>query len=312
MRQRLAILFLLPCLWLARPTVLLTRAMRSSARSCAAARSWWQAPGATPAAVHLGRNSPAVLPRPRTRPTPGTTAPPHRRTARRGSPAGGAVIKLDKYNDSHSIFRQLSIRRFRGSSCAVSGSCFCLGFVGRLGQSRYANHRHGLRQVEPDHFLSVRGSFAAIRVSGSCRRRRIFGSRLALLLVMYLATYMPYVLIRNKSVELHKRVFTTDWFRYEFAHLAGKVGWKIEHERKADYEKGAPVDLMAIAAPEERENQANLITARQSPGYLLRERFDRRDGRSSQRKVHSRLHAAVGRGAAAYRRRVAQRRCARS
>ena len=91
----------------------------------------------------------------------------------------------------------------------------------------------------------------------------------ALLAVTYLATYVPYVVIRNKSVELHERVFTSDWFRYEFAHLAGKVGWKIEHERKADYEKGAPVDLMAIAAPEERDNQANLITARQSPGYLL-------------------------------------------
>ncbi len=43
----------------------------------------------------------------------------------------------------------------------------------------------------------------------------------------------------------------------------------MEGERKAEYEKGAPVDLMAIAAPEERDNQANLITARQSPGYLL-------------------------------------------
>ena len=43
----------------------------------------------------------------------------------------------------------------------------------------------------------------------------------------------------------------------------------MEHERKAEYEKGAPVDLMAIGAKEERDNQANLITARQSPGYLL-------------------------------------------
>ena len=43
----------------------------------------------------------------------------------------------------------------------------------------------------------------------------------------------------------------------------------MEAERKADYEKGAPVDLMAIGAADERDNQANLITARQSPGYLL-------------------------------------------
>jgi type II secretory ATPase GspE/PulE/Tfp pilus assembly ATPase PilB-like protein len=70
-------------------------------------------------------------------------------------------------------------------------------------------------------------------------------------------------------VEQHRRIYTGDWFRYEFAHLAGKVGIKIAHERKAEYEKGAPVDLMTIAAPLERDNQANLITARQSPGYLL-------------------------------------------
>ena len=68
---------------------------------------------------------------------------------------------------------------------------------------------------------------------------------------------------------LHQRVFTPDWFRYEVATLLNKVGVKIEAERKAEYEKGAHVDLMAIDGPDERTNQANLLTARQSPGYLL-------------------------------------------
>ncbi len=89
------------------------------------------------------------------------------------------------------------------------------------------------------------------------------------LAVCYLATFVPYVVTRNKVVELHQKVFTPDWFRYEFAQLAGKVGVKISAERKAEYEKGAPVDLMAIGAPDERDNQANLITARQSPGYII-------------------------------------------
>jgi type II secretory ATPase GspE/PulE/Tfp pilus assembly ATPase PilB-like protein len=97
----------------------------------------------------------------------------------------------------------------------------------------------------------------------------IFWLTLGLLLVVYLATFIPYVVTHNKTLPPHQRVFTSDWFRYQFAELAGKVGWKIDHERKADYEKGAPVDLMTIAAPEERDNQANLITARQSPGYIL-------------------------------------------
>jgi type II secretory ATPase GspE/PulE/Tfp pilus assembly ATPase PilB-like protein len=96
-----------------------------------------------------------------------------------------------------------------------------------------------------------------------------FWLAIGLLSVCYLATYVPYVLTRNKAVQLHQKVFTPDWFRYELAHVANKVGLKMEAERKAEYEKGAPVDLMAIGASEERDNQANLITARQSPGYLL-------------------------------------------
>jgi type II secretory ATPase GspE/PulE/Tfp pilus assembly ATPase PilB-like protein len=91
---------------------------------------------------------------------------------------------------------------------------------------------------------------------------------ISLLSVAYLATFIPYVVIRNKSVERHQKVFTVDWFRYESAQLAGKVGIKISAERKAEYEKGAAVDLVAMGGKEDRDNQANLITARQSPGYL--------------------------------------------
>ncbi len=117
--------------------------------------------------------------------------------------------------------------------------------------------------------------------------------------VCYLATYVPYVVTRNKAVQLHEKVFTPDWFRYEFAHLGSKVGLKIEAERKADYEKGAPVDLMAIASKDERENQANLITARQSPGYLfvkelIADMVDRRSDRVildyTQQAVVARQH----------------------
>lgn len=87
--------------------------------------------------------------------------------------------------------------------------------------------------------------------------------------VVFLATYLPYVLTRNKSVELHQKVFTGEWFRYQIAHLGSKVGLKIDAERKAEYDKGAPVDLLALGADEDRTNQANLLTARQSPGYLF-------------------------------------------
>ncbi len=92
---------------------------------------------------------------------------------------------------------------------------------------------------------------------------------LGLLVVSYLASFSPYVVIHNKSVEVHQKIFTSDWFRYEVAQLANKIGIKIDAERKADYEKGVAVDLLAIGGAEDLDNQANLITARQSPGYLV-------------------------------------------
>ena len=67
-----------------------------------------------------------------------------------------------------------------------------------------------------------------------------FWLAVGLLSVCYLATFVPYVVTRNKAVQLHEKVFTPDWFRYEFAHLGSKVGVKMAAERKADYEKGAP------------------------------------------------------------------------
>jgi type II secretory ATPase GspE/PulE/Tfp pilus assembly ATPase PilB-like protein len=113
--------------------------------------------------------------------------------------------------------------------------------------------------------------------------------------VCYLATFVPYVVVRNAAVQLHEKVFTPDWFRYEVASLGSKVGLKISAERKAEYEKGAPVDLMAIAASEERDNQANLITARQSPGYLLVKEFvaDMADRRSDKAILDYTQHSVV-------------------
>ena len=60
----------------------------------------------------------------------------------------------------------------------------------------------------------------------------IFWSRPSCCRSCYLATFMPYVVMRNKAVQLHQKVFTPDWFRYEFAMLASKVGMKIAAERR--------------------------------------------------------------------------------
>ncbi|HEX3599300.1 MAG TPA: ATPase, T2SS/T4P/T4SS family [Lacipirellulaceae bacterium] len=199
---------------------------------------------------------PAAQPGAPAAPAPDEAAPP------------APVIKLDKYNDAHSIPRlkhpAISWVKLLGIWLLFIIWVKSADWVNR--DSQITNQGYGKwNPIMMFPFLAVILLFAFPILAGFPN----FWVAFALLIVTYLATYVPYVLIRNKAVELHERVFTADWFRYEFAELVGKVGWKIEHERKADYEKGAPVDLMAIAAPEERDNQANLITARQSPGYLL-------------------------------------------
>jgi type II secretory ATPase GspE/PulE/Tfp pilus assembly ATPase PilB-like protein len=87
--------------------------------------------------------------------------------------------------------------------------------------------------------------------------------------VIFFATWLPYVLIHNKNVEPHLTVLTGPWWRFAFATMLGGIGIKMSTERKADHELGAPVELMAMGAADSTANNANLITARHSPGYLI-------------------------------------------
>jgi type II secretory ATPase GspE/PulE/Tfp pilus assembly ATPase PilB-like protein len=96
-----------------------------------------------------------------------------------------------------------------------------------------------------------------------------FVARLPILAVVYLATIIPYVVVHNKSVQPHQTVLTGSWWRHFFASLFSRAGVKVSSERLADYEKGAPVELMAHGGADANQDNANLLMARQSPGYLL-------------------------------------------
>lgn len=116
---------------------------------------------------------------------------------------------------------------------------------------------------------------------------------ISVLTLTYFVPFIAYTVVHNKSVEPHEKVFTSDWFRYTMAEMLSKVGIKMEVERKADYEKGAPVDLTAYGG-DEQTNQGNLITARQSPGYLLvKELIADMATRRSERMVLDYLQSGV-------------------
>jgi len=88
-----------------------------------------------------------------------------------------------------------------------------------------------------------------------------------LLAVAYVAPLVTYIVYRNQNVALDQRVLTKAHLRYWFATKLNKLGAKIEPEKKADWEKGPPVQLDAIGAAHEREDRAHLLAARQSPGF---------------------------------------------
>jgi type II secretory ATPase GspE/PulE/Tfp pilus assembly ATPase PilB-like protein len=229
------------------------------------------APGAQPAAPGQAvppANPPGVEPA-----NPPGAAPAGAQPADAAAPPADAApappaVKLDKYNDSHSV------PRFKSPSISwlKLAGVFIL-FLIWVRSADWVNrdtqiYDLGYGKWNPILFFPFFAVLLLITfpiVIGFPN----FWAALGLMFVVYLATFIPYVVVRNKTVEHHQRVFTGEWFRHEIAIAVNKVGIKMDIERKADYEKGAPVDLMAIAAPEQRDNQANLITARQSPGYLL-------------------------------------------
>ena len=91
----------------------------------------------------------------------------------------------------------------------------------------------------------------------------------SVMFAVFFFTWLPYVLVHNKNVEPHETVLTASWWRFAMATVLGSIGIKMSTERKADYEKGAAGRTDGHGGRRYHANNANLLTARQSPGYLL-------------------------------------------
>lgn len=92
----------------------------------------------------------------------------------------------------------------------------------------------------------------------------LFAISFPLLLIALVAPFTTYVLQRNKRVEPHERVFTSDHLRH---WMARRTGGKIETEKKDPHEVGPPVILSAQGGASERDDRAHLLAARQAPGF---------------------------------------------
>lgn len=104
-----------------------------------------------------------------------------------------------------------------------------------------------------------------------------------LLVLSYLIPFIAYVVNRNGQVEMDDRVFTKKHLRYWFAKKLQMIGINVAAEEKGIDEIGPPVKLFARGGATERDDNVNLLNARQSPGYLharemLFEAFNNRAG----------------------------------
>ena len=90
-----------------------------------------------------------------------------------------------------------------------------------------------------------------------------------LMLMAYGAPFGAYIWFRNHAVEEHEQILTPDHFRHLMAHKAKRVGVKVSTEKKFAHEQGAPIDFIPQGGATERDNMANLLLARQSPGFVI-------------------------------------------
>ena len=96
----------------------------------------------------------------------------------------------------------------------------------------------------------------------------IYWVSLPLMVLAYVVPLGLYVRQRNKVVAPHETVMNSEHLRFVIAVRLNRLGFEISTERKTMDESGAPVTLNAQGAETDRDNSANLIKARQSPGFV--------------------------------------------
>ncbi len=89
-----------------------------------------------------------------------------------------------------------------------------------------------------------------------------------LLIIAMFAPPIVYAVKLNPTVPKHESIFTPNHFRRMAAAIGGKFGMKIDSEKKSAPDLGANVKFTPKGAADDQKNQANLILARQNPGFV--------------------------------------------
>jgi type II secretory ATPase GspE/PulE/Tfp pilus assembly ATPase PilB-like protein len=89
--------------------------------------------------------------------------------------------------------------------------------------------------------------------------------------LLWLAWFVPflvYVVKRNQQVQMDERVFTKKHLRFWMAKKMEKIGIKMRSDQLTADDIGPPIKLTARGGAAERDDNVNLLTARQAPGFL--------------------------------------------
>jgi type II secretory ATPase GspE/PulE/Tfp pilus assembly ATPase PilB-like protein len=110
-----------------------------------------------------------------------------------------------------------------------------------------------------------------------------FGLGMLLLIIAYVAPLVAYIIYRNQQVPAYDKVMTRKHLRRLVALGVNKIGIKMEGAEDDPREVGPELQLVPTGAATDRDNSVNLLTARQSPGFLpARELlFDALEGRAT-------------------------------
>ncbi len=96
----------------------------------------------------------------------------------------------------------------------------------------------------------------------------IFAAGMTLTVLGLFGPMIAYVVARNGQVEYHEKVLTSAHLRYVASIVLAKLGINIAAEAQAAHQKGAQVEFTAMGGKDDQVDQANLLTSRQSPGFL--------------------------------------------
>jgi type II secretory ATPase GspE/PulE/Tfp pilus assembly ATPase PilB-like protein len=95
----------------------------------------------------------------------------------------------------------------------------------------------------------------------------LFAIGFVLLLMAYIGPLTAYIMYRNSTVTAERRILTPDHLKHVWEDRIKQIGVKVDPEKKKAKREGPPVQFIGKGGQTDRENTANVLLAKQNPGW---------------------------------------------